>query len=109
MIWLEGLADEALRSGHAGPLGVRRVAEHQVDAAALPISASRPTSVRRPSTGVWSSFQSPVWSTRPAGVSRTMDTASGTECATRMKLDPERTDLDRASLRVGLLQVDGVQ
>jgi hypothetical protein len=30
----ECLADEPLRAGHAGPLGVRRVAEQQVDAAA---------------------------------------------------------------------------
>ncbi len=28
----EGLADEALRAGHPGPLGVRRVAEEQIDA-----------------------------------------------------------------------------
>ena len=31
----------------------------------LPSSASAPTSVFRPSTGVWSSFQSPVWRIRP--------------------------------------------
>ena len=55
----ERLADEPLRAGDPGPLGVRRVAEQQVDAR-LPSSASRPTSVFSPSTGVWSSFQSPV-------------------------------------------------
>ena len=49
----------------------------------LPISASLPTSVLSPSTGVWSSFQSPVWRTRPAGVSTTIATASGIEWATR--------------------------
>ena len=49
----------------------------------LPISASRPTSVRKPSTGVWSSFQSLVCSTRPASVSITTATLSGTECAIR--------------------------
>ncbi len=45
----------------------------------LPSSASFPTSVRSPSTGVWSSFQSPEWKRRPAEVSRQMPTASGTE------------------------------
>ena len=50
----------------------------------LPIDASLPTSVLRPSTGVWSSFQSPVWRTRPAGVSITIATQSGIECAIRM-------------------------
>ena len=51
----------------------------------LPSSANRPTSVFRPSTGVWSSFQSPVWTTRPAAVSSTTATQSGIECATRTK------------------------
>ncbi len=49
----------------------------------FPIAASAPTSVLRPSTGVWSSFQSPVWTTRPAGVSTTSAVESGIECATR--------------------------
>ena len=51
----------------------------------LPNSASRPTSVFSPSTGVWSSFQSPVWRTRPAAVSTTTATQSGIECAIRTK------------------------
>ena len=49
----------------------------------LPSSASVPTSVFKPSTGVWSSFQSPVWRTRPAGVSTTTAIESGIECAIR--------------------------
>ena len=49
----EGLADQPLRARHARPLGVRRIAEQEVDPR-LPTSASRPTSVRSPSTGVWS-------------------------------------------------------
>ncbi len=49
----------------------------------LPISASRPTSVRKPSTGVWSSFQSLVCRSRPASVSIITATLSGTECAIR--------------------------
>ena len=49
----------------------------------LPSSASFPTSVRSPSTGVWSSFQSAVWKTRPADVSIAIPTVSGTECAMR--------------------------
>lgn len=51
----------------------------------LPTSASLPTSVRKPSIGVWSSFQSPVCTMRPPGVSSTSATASGIECATRTK------------------------
>ncbi len=50
----------------------------------FPIEASLPTSVLSPSTGVWSSFQSPVCNTRPAGVSITIATQSGIECAIRM-------------------------
>ncbi len=50
----------------------------------LPSAASRPTSVRSPSTGVWSSFQSPLWKTSPAAVSIAIPTASGIECAMRM-------------------------
>ena len=49
----------------------------------LPRSASAPTSVLSPSTGVWSSFQSPVCSTRPASVSITIAIESGIECAMR--------------------------
>ena len=49
----------------------------------FPISASVPTSVFSPSTGVWSSFQSPVCTTRPAAVSITSAAESGIECATR--------------------------
>ena len=51
----------------------------------LPSSANLPTSVFRPSTGVSSSFQSPVWITRPASVSSTIATQSGIEWATRTK------------------------
>ena len=51
----ERLADEPLRAGHARPLGVRRVAEEEVDAAVAELGEP-PTSVRRPSTGVWSSL-----------------------------------------------------
>ena len=50
----------------------------------LPSAASAPTSVLRPSTGVWSSFQSPVCRTRPAAVSITTAVASGIECAIRI-------------------------
>ena len=65
----------------------------------FPSSASRPTSVFRPSTGVWSSFQSPVWTTRPAGVSSTTATQSGIECATRTKSSRNGAELDRSPVR----------
>ena len=71
----------------------------------LPISASLPTSVCRPSTGVWSSFQSPVCTTRPAPVSITSATESGIECATRTSSTPERAELERLVARLGLEQL----
>ena len=49
----------------------------------FPSSASAPTSVLRPSTGVWSSFQSALTSTRPAAHSSITATVSGIECAIR--------------------------
>ena len=78
----ERLADEPLRAGEAGPLGVRRVAEQEVDAAVADLGELADVGLK-PSTGVWSSFQSLVCRTRPASVSITTATLSGTECAMR--------------------------
>ena len=62
----------------------------------LPSSASLPTSVRSPSTGVWSSFQSPVWKTRPAAVSMRDADRVGHRVRHADELEPERAELDRA-------------
>ena len=75
----------------------------------LPSSASRPTSVRRPSTGVWSSFQSPVWKTRPAGVSIAIADRVGDRVRHAHELEPERPELDRRAVRVDLAQLGGAQ
>ena len=61
----------------------------------LPISASAPTSVFSPSTGVWSSFQSPVCRTRPAAVSTSTATESGIECAMRTNSSRKGPSCDR--------------
>ena len=65
----------------------------------FPIAASLPTSVLRPSTGVWSSFQSPVWSTRPAGVSIDDRDAVGDRVRHAHELELERADLHRRRRR----------
>ena len=70
----------------------------------LPSEASLPTSVLSPSTGVWSSFQSPVWRTRPAGVSTTIATQSGIECAMRTNSSLNGPICDPVAVRVGLAQ-----
>ena len=75
----------------------------------LPSSASRPTSVFSPSTGVWSSFQSPVWKTRPALVSIAMPTASGIECAMRMNSSRNGPSSTGAAFRIDLAQLGGAQ
>ena len=75
----------------------------------LPSSASLPTSVRSPSTGVWSSFQSPVWKTRPG---RRLD-ADADRVRDRVRhaheLEPERPEVDRPAVGVDLAQLGGVQ
>ena len=75
----------------------------------LPSSASLPTSVRSPSTGVWSSFQSPVWKTRPAAVSIAMPTASGIECAIRTNSSRNGPSSSGGAFRVDLAQLGGAQ
>jgi hypothetical protein len=66
---------------------VGRVADQHVDAS-IPIWVNRSGLVGLPITGVGSSFQSPVWNTRPALVSITSALGSGIECDSSMKLTP---------------------
>ena len=105
----ERLADDALGAREAR--AARRSSSRRAGGRRprLPSSASRPTSVRRPSTGVWSSFQSPVWTTRPPGVSSTMATASGIECAMRTNSSAERPDARRGRPRARLAQLGRAQ
>ena len=60
--------------------------ESQISAIGLdlsaPIASNRATSVGSPPTGFGSSFQSPVWTTRPTGVVISSAQLSGIECAT---------------------------
>ena len=74
----------------------------------VPSSASRPTSVRRPSTGVWSSFQSPVWRTAGGRLQDDCDRV-GDRVRDPHEADAEASDLDGVLLRPGLLQLDRVQ
>ena len=69
----------------------------------LPSSASAPTSVLSPSTGVWSSFQSPVCSTRPASVSIDDRHRVGDRVRHADELERERPEAHRraAGLRLG--------
>ena len=53
-----------------------------------PIAASASGLVGLPITGVASSFQSPVWNTRPAGVSMMSAFGSGIECDSSTKVKP---------------------
>ena len=60
----------------------------------LPSSANRPTSVLRPSTGVWSSFQSPVCTTRPGGCLEHDRDAVRDRVRDADEVERERADLD---------------
>ena len=89
----ERLADDALGAREARPLGVRRVAEQQVDAAVAELrelADVRPESVDR------RVVELPVAGVEDAagGVSIATPTASGTECAIAHELEPERAELD---------------
>ena len=105
----ERLADDALRAREARRAprsSSRRAAGRRRGCRA---SASRPTSVRSPSTGVWSSFQSPLWKTSPALVSIAMPTASGIECAMRMNSSLNGPIWIGSFLRLGLAQLGRAQ
>ena len=67
----------------------------------LPISASVPTSVFSPSTGVWSSFQSPVCTTRPGGGLDHERGGVGDRVRHADELDAERAELERRVARLG--------
>ena len=91
----ERLADDALGLREAGPLGVRRVAEQEVDAAVAERRRARRRrcAARRPACGRASSrpYGRPA---RPRSRSK-MPTASGTECDMRTNSMLERAELDR--------------
>ena len=79
----ERLADEPLGAGHPGPLGVRGVAEEQVDAA-VPELGERADVGLEPVDRRVVELPVPVCRTRPAGVSMTTAIESGIEWAIRM-------------------------
>ena len=76
--------------------GIGRIADERVDALARRCAASRASSGGSPTSGAASSFQSPVWKTRPSGVSISSADGSGIECASVDQLDVERPDLEAA-------------
>ncbi len=70
----------------------------------LPSSASLPTSVRRPSIGVWSSFQSPrVEDAAGGGLERDADRV-GHRVRHPDELGAERAELERRRVRIDLAQ-----
>ena len=74
----------------------------------LPISASLPTSVRSPSTGVASSFQSPVWKIRPAAGLDADPDGVWHRVRHAHELEPEGPELERTVVGGVLAQVGGV-
>ena len=105
----ERLADDALgarEAGRAPRSSSRRAAGRRRGCRARRAGRRRCFS---PSTGVWSSFQSPVWKTRPADVSIAMPTASGIECAMRMNSMRNGPRSIGAAVRIGLAQLGRAQ
>ena len=92
----ERLADDLLGRRVAGPLGVGGVGQRQQTPSSPSSGEAREVRRAGPSTGVWSSLKSPVWTTVPTGVRIAMPIASG-----MLWRDPERLDVERAD-------VDGV-
>ena len=109
MIWRKASPTSALRAGDARALGVRRVAEQQVDAAVAELGepADVGAAGRRPACGRACSRRCGGSGRR--GVSSATATESGIECATRTNSTPERPELDRRALRIGLAQLGGAQ
>ena len=105
----ERLADQPLGAGEAR--AARRSSSRRAAGRrrGCPISASRPTSVRKPSTGVWSSFQSLVCRTRHAGGLDHDRHVVRHRVRHAHELEPERADLDRPALGLDLAQLGRVQ
>ncbi len=81
----QAVADVRLAAGMALDHRIGGIADHRQHALARRAPPSAASSVGGPTSGCGSSFQSPVCSTMPYGVSITSACASGIECATRMK------------------------
>ena len=91
----ERLADEPLRAGHPGPLGVRRVAEHQVDAAVAELGEPADVGLEPVDRRV---VELPVAGVERRGrppSRRTTATAVGDRVRHAHELEPERAELDR--------------
>ena len=95
----ECLADEPLGAGVPGRSAFVESPSRR-STPRFPIAARAPTSVCRPSTGVWSSFQSPVWTTRPAGRLDDERGRVGDRVRDADELDAERAELERGISRL---------
>ena len=105
----EGLADEPLRAGHARPLGVRRVAEQEVDAAVADLrEAADVGAAGRPPACGRSCSRRCARCARPGSRARSRPSpGSSAPCGrTRPGTGPSST---RLVVRIGLAQLGGAQ
>ena len=105
----ERLADDALRPRHARPLGVRRVAEQQVDAAVSELGELADVGAQPVDGRVVELVVARVEDRARRACRGTTATQSGIECAIRTNSMLERAELDRLAVRVGLAQLGGAQ
>ncbi len=103
----ERLADDPLGAGEAGPLGVGRVAEQQVDAAVAELGERADVGAQPVDRGV---VELPVAGVEDAA-GRGLD-ADADRVRDRVRhpheLDPEGAEVDRAGVGPGLAQLGGV-
>ena len=100
----KGLADDALGLGHARPLGVRRVAEQQVDAAVPELRELADVRLHAVDRRVVDLVVACVHDPAAGRVDRDRDRVRN-RVRHADELDPERADLDRALLRLGFAQL----
>ena len=105
---LERLADEPLRASDARTLGVRRVAEHEVDALRAELGEAADIRAQAVHRRV---VELPVAGVQDPAGGRLQDDRDrvGDRVRDADEADPEAADLDGVLLRPGLLQLDRVQ
>src|SRR6185312_1174726 len=104
----EGLADEPLRAGHAGALGVRRVAEEQVDAAVAEIGQTADVGAEAVDRRVVHLVVAGVQDPAARRVEHDRD-GIGDRVGDPHELGGERPELCRRALGVGFAQLRGAQ
>ena len=100
----ERLADEPLGAGHPGPLGVRRVAEQEVDALGCRARRAADVGLQPVDGRVVELPVAGVDDPAGGGVEHDRDGVRD-RVGDAHELEPERADLDRLALRLGLAQL----